>query len=204
READEHRAEADAEKEAALYQGYQAPLAAASGALQNHDVTDAGRHLKDAPGALRGWEWRHLRSRLDDSSAVLPLTTGEGDFLLDDPDRLRVGAWTGAGLRLTDLEGGEHETLPFGRERGQPAAVTQTRRGLRVAMGVGNRTLDLLDETGQVLCRVEMPEAKWRGPVMVSPDGTRLASLWQDDGWTRLMVFDAKTGKRTAVCDGHP
>ena len=33
-----------------------------------------------APEALRGWEWRHLRSRLDDSSAVVPLPAVENGF----------------------------------------------------------------------------------------------------------------------------
>src|SRR5262249_41560064 len=67
-----HARQADAEKQAALYQAYRASLAAASAALENHDVADAARHLKLAPEALRGWEWRHLYSRLDDSSSVAP------------------------------------------------------------------------------------------------------------------------------------
>ena len=86
---------------------------------QNHDVADAARQLDAAPEALRGWEWRHLHSRLDDSSAVIPLPAGGAGFLLPAPDRLRVGVLTGAGLRLTDLEGGEPRTLPIGPERGQ-------------------------------------------------------------------------------------
>ena len=79
---------ADDEKQAALYQAYRASLAAASAALENHDVADADRHLKAAPEALLGWEWRHLRSRLDDSSAVVPLPAGEGASLIAGPDRL--------------------------------------------------------------------------------------------------------------------
>ena len=55
--------EADAEKQSALYQAYRARLSAAVAALQNHDVTDAARHLDAAPEALRSWEWRHLHSR---------------------------------------------------------------------------------------------------------------------------------------------
>src|SRR5262249_47390048 len=49
-------------------QAYQARLAAAVAALAGHDVADAARHLGRAPEELRGWEWRHLSSRLDDSS----------------------------------------------------------------------------------------------------------------------------------------
>ena len=117
--ANAHARQADDEKREALYQAYRARLAAAGAALQNHDVADAARQLEAAPEDLRGWEWRHLHSRLDDSSAVIPLPAGGAGFLLAAPDRLRVGVLTGAGLRLTDLEGGEHGTLPIGPERGQ-------------------------------------------------------------------------------------
>src|SRR5262249_14005614 len=64
--------EADAEKQSALYQAYRARIAAAGSALQNHDVADAARQLEAAPQEMRGWEWRHLHARLDDSAAVLP------------------------------------------------------------------------------------------------------------------------------------
>jgi hypothetical protein len=68
--ANAHARQADAEKQAALHQAYRACLGAASAALQNHDVADAARQLDEVPKALRGWEWRHLHSRLDESSAV--------------------------------------------------------------------------------------------------------------------------------------
>jgi WD40 repeat protein len=203
-EANEQRDRANAEKQAALYQTYRARLAAATAALSAHDVADAKRQLDAAPKELRGWEWRHLHSRLDDCSAVMPLPAGSRDsYCFADQHRFWVGAWTGAGLRLTDLEAGAHKTLPIGRERGQPVTVTQTRRGLRVAVWVGNTTLDLLDETGQALCRVNMPEATGPAPVVVSPDGRWLACPRNWEGRKQIAVFDANTGKRMAVCDGH-
>jgi WD40 repeat protein len=194
--------QADAEKLAALYQAYRAGLAAASATLQNHDVADAARHLESAPPALRGWEWRHLRSRLDDSSSVVPLLAGEGGFLIAAPDRLRVGVWTSDGLRLTDLEGGEPRTLPIGPERRRHVNVTQTRRGLRVTAWVEDTAFDVLDDAGQVLCRVAAPEIKGPVPVVVSPDGTRLCAQTAGEP-TRIVVFDATSGKQTAICNGH-
>ena len=77
------------EKREAQFQAYRARLSAAVAALQNHDVTDAARHLDAAPEALRGWEWRHLRSRLDDSIAVIPAPPS-GIVLLPGPHGLRV------------------------------------------------------------------------------------------------------------------
>jgi WD40 repeat protein len=200
-QADANARQADAEKQAALHQAYRASLAAAGAALEIHDVADAARHLESAPDALRGWEWRHLHSRLDDSTSVVPLPAGESAFLLTAPDRLRVGVLTSSGLRVTDLEGGQHKTVPLGPERGLiDGNVTQTREGLRVAAWVGNTALDVLNDAGQVLCRVR-PTTAGIGPVVVSPDGTRLCLL--QGSQRRIAVFDATSGKQTARCVGH-
>jgi hypothetical protein len=193
--------QADKEKQAALYQAYLAHLAAAGAALHSHNVADAARQLDAAPEDLRGWEWYHFHSRLDDSSSVIPLPAGGGGFLLTAPDRLRVGVWTGAGLRVIDLEGGVPGTLPLGR--GRSINATQTRLGLRIAAWIGNAAFDLLDESGRVLCHVEVTGAKEPTPVVVSPDGTRLVCERDDGEWFGLGVFDARSGRQTAVCKGH-
>jgi predicted Ser/Thr protein kinase len=197
------RRQADDKTREANFQEYRARIAAAVGALAMNDVADARRQLKAAPQELRDWEWRHLHSRLDDSSAQIPLPAGARGWLLAAPDQLRIGALTPAGLRLTDLMGGADRTVPLGAGRGPLVYPTQTRHGLRVAAWVGNKAFDLLDQTGQALCRVEFPEASGPGPVVVSPDGTRLACRFTDGDWVRLAVFSATTGKQTVVCDGH-
>jgi len=194
----------DAEKQAALFQAYRASLAAASASVENHDVADAARHLDAAPAALRGWEWRHLHSRLDDSSAAAPLPAGPNSFLLAAPDRLRVGVVTEAGLRVTDLDGCRPRTVPISPDRRRHIDAAQTRRGLRVAAWADNASFDVLDDAGRVVCRVATPENKDVEPaaVVVSPDGGRLACR-ADGDWSRVAVFDATTGKRTADCAGH-
>src|SRR5207248_10305402 len=85
---------------AALYQAYRAHVAAAGAALQNHDVSDAARQLEEAPEELRGWEWRHLHSRLDDSVAVLPLKANEAVQLAPSPNGLREVASMRTRVRL--------------------------------------------------------------------------------------------------------
>ena len=73
----EHNAQqAIDEKREAQFQAYRARIAAAAAALSAHDVADAARQLDAAPEDLRDWEWGHLHSRLDDSSAVFPLPAG--------------------------------------------------------------------------------------------------------------------------------
>jgi WD40 repeat protein/predicted Ser/Thr protein kinase len=203
-QAEQNALVANDEKREAQFQTYRARIAAAVAALAVHDVAYAARQLRDAPQELRDWEWRHLSSRLDDSSAMLPLPAGSiSAFLIGAPDRLQAGDLITAGLRLTDLKGGEPRTLSLGPERPRSFSATQTRRGLRVATWVGNTTFDLLDEAGRGLCRVEIPETTAPSPVVVSPDGTRLACWFPVGTWWRLAVCDAATGKRTAVCDGH-
>jgi eukaryotic-like serine/threonine-protein kinase len=184
----------------ALFQTYRARIAAAAAALSAHDVADAARQPDAAPQELRDWEWRHLHSRLDDSSAVIPLPARETGLL---PDGLRAWEMTSAGLRLTDLENGEARTLPIGPERGHSITVSQTSRGLRIAAWVGKTAFDLIDEAGLLLCHVEVPGETAPGTVAVSPDGKRLACLSVDGDWMRLAVFDAASGKRTAICEGH-
>src|SRR5262249_38856564 len=80
-------------------QAYQARLAAAITALSANDVADAARHLEQAPEELRGWEWRHLHSRLDDCSAVVRSQRGAPALLLPGPKGLRVGIFSDTGLR---------------------------------------------------------------------------------------------------------
>jgi WD40 repeat protein/serine/threonine protein kinase len=195
--------QADEEKKAAQYQAYRAYMAAAGAAVANHDMLDAARNLESAPEALRGWEWQHLSSRLDDSSAVVPLPAEGGGFLLTAPDRLRIGVLTGTGLRITDLDGREQGIVPISSDHRRHVSVTQTSRGLRVAAWVGNTVFDLIDDAGQVLCRVAVPDNREPAHVFVSPDGTRLALVLAADKLQWVRVFDATSGKQTAICKGH-
>ncbi|WP_169977805.1 serine/threonine-protein kinase [Tautonia rosea] len=202
--AEQHAQAADAERREALYQAYRARIAAAAAALQNDDVLDATRQLDAAPAALRGWEWRHLHGRLDDSSSTIPIPLPGAGYLLDGPERLGVAVMTADGLRVSDLDGGGQRTLPIRVEGSRPDVVVATRLGLRSVVWTGSSTFELQDESGRVLLHVGMPEVDGPRPVLVSPDGTRLATSWASEGRTILAVIDATTGERTATCDGHP
>ncbi|HEV3448733.1 MAG TPA: protein kinase, partial [Gemmataceae bacterium] len=201
--ADANARQAEDEKKAALYEAYRASLAAASASLENHDVADADRLLNLAPAALRGWEWRHLHSRLDDSSMVTQLPAG--GFLIAGHDQFHIGVMTSAGLCIMDLQGNQQRTVPIGPDHRRDVSVAQTRRGLRIGAWVDETTIDLLNDAGQVLCRVSVPESKGHplGGFTISPDGARLACICHEpDGSQRLAVFDATSGKQTAPCAG--
>ncbi len=196
-----HARRVDVERHEALFQAYRARLSAAAAAISAHDVADAARQLDAAPEDLRGWEWRHLHSRLDDSSKVIPLPAGGSGILIPSASRLRVGIVTGDGLRLTDLDGGGQLTVPIATKTPYAVTAVETRLGLRVAVSVKG-TLDLLDEAGRRVRRAEQEET-YDYQTVVSPDGTRLASAWKQGDWARIAVIDAASGKPTAVCEGH-
>jgi WD40 repeat protein/predicted Ser/Thr protein kinase len=197
------RAAFSAERKA-LFQAYRARLAAAVAALSAHDVAGASQQLDEVPEDLRGWEWRHLHSRLDDSTSVLLLPAGGDGLLLPSPDRLRVAILTGDGLSLTDLEGSGPSTAPFPARGLVMEGTTQTRLGLRVVEWVDETTIQLLNEAGRRVGPVVVPGGVGPRVVIASPDGSRLAVDNAVDGWRGLALFDATSGKLTATCKGHP
>jgi WD40 repeat protein/predicted Ser/Thr protein kinase len=187
-------------------QAYQAGLAAAVAALSGHDVADAARHLERAPEELRGWEWRHLHSRLDDSSAVLPLRPGDPALLLPGPGGLRVGIFTEAGLRVTDEGGNESRHRSFPRLPNQHFAVQAAADGrlLAAASGGNGPGVTLLDETGRVLRRIN-PDAGLITALALSPDRAWVAAaLLDQEGQGDIIVRDTSTGEERARCVGHP
>jgi WD40 repeat protein len=194
-EADEQRGQANAEKQAALYQEYRARIAAAVAALSNNDVADAARELDAAPKALRGWEWRHLKSRLDDSSDVLHLRPGDIPLLIWAPEGLRVGTFTSAGLRFRDESGRIFPQPPLRRRPGEwlshPGPATQWIHGLKE----NTRVVRLRDEAGHVVCTVK-PREGVAVRLALSPDRTRLAvGLNLGNGSCHIGLFDPSSGQ---------
>jgi WD40 repeat protein/predicted Ser/Thr protein kinase len=201
--AAENARQATENEQQARFQTYRARLAAATAALSHHDVVDASRQLDEAPRNLRGWEWRHLVSRLDDSAAAIPLPKSEGfSYLLPAENRLQVATMTEAGVRLTDLATGKSTMLQIRVREAKLYTVALTRQGLRVGAWIGDRIFVLLDESGKVLCQGQVEKVLHFHYLFVSPDGKRLAGYWHDGEQVRLAVFDATSGRRIAVCEG--
>jgi hypothetical protein len=80
--ADNNAQAAEKARKAERWEAYQARLTAALGLVQNHRMVEAARQLEAAPTELRGWEWRHLHSRLDDSRLQFSWPDGESRFAL--------------------------------------------------------------------------------------------------------------------------
>ena len=88
-------------------------------ALQAHNVAEATRRLEEAPAELRGWEWEHLRSRLDESVAMFSIGKGNVSAIDVSPDGRCVAAGLDTGkLELWSLETGERlATNPRSKSR---------------------------------------------------------------------------------------
>jgi WD40 repeat protein/serine/threonine protein kinase len=178
RQADENARLAQQEKNATLYQTYRARLAAAGAALQNHDVVDVARQLAEAPAGLRGWEWHYLHARLDDSAAVIPMGKHERVRLAHTATGLRVVGYTGARVRVLDLDGRELLARPSPGPGNLPYLGLVATGGVRFLEQVGD-TIRLLDEEGRVRAQ-RAGAADVESAVCLSPDGSWLACRTRD------------------------
>jgi WD40 repeat protein len=201
----EHNAQlATDEKQKALYQTYRARIAAAAAAVQNHDVQDAARHLQEAPVALRDWEWRHLHSRLDDSSAVQSAPTGCSLFLVRSPGGLRIATFDDTGAHVADLDGRQLLQLSFHPREPRGCVVQATPHGLWVLDKSGDGPVRLLDEGGNA--RVSFVGGGDGNPsaLAMSPDGARVAIARQvAEGDRCIGLYDTSSGLERARCTGR-
>jgi eukaryotic-like serine/threonine-protein kinase len=195
------RAERNARE--ARYQTYRARLAVAVAALAKHDVVDAFRQLEAAPPELRGWEWDHLHSGLDDSSAVLRMPADSAIFLLDGPEGPRVGTADAWGVRVTDSDG--RVSLQFSLGPGRLASLVATPDGVRAVEIDGDRVVRLRDPTGRVQAVLDTVANAFAGLATVSADGTQAAIAWGSTprGRDVVDVYETASGKRRAACGGH-
>src|SRR5262249_15350877 len=190
----------------ARLQAYQARVAAAIAALAGHDVADAARHLKQAPEELRGWERRHLHSRLDDSSTVVRLRPGNPALLLSGPKGLQVGTFTDTGLRFTDESGNESPERPFRHFAEQLRSIAATDDGWLLAATGGPSDLTLRDETGRVLHKIEPPGGRIL-QLALSQDRRQLSVLLASEkDQLSIAMYDPSSGKERArwAIDLHP
>jgi WD40 repeat protein/predicted Ser/Thr protein kinase len=184
----------------ARLQAYQSRLAAAVAALTEHDVTAAARHLERAPEELRGWEWRHLHSRLDDRLGTIAAAPGETLYLLPRPDGVQVARLTPSRLRVTDLDGRPVRTISLEPAMSGVGLARQTTAGLRILDLADSGAVGVRDENGKEVMRLTV---RHRG-AQLDTNGTLLAVILDHDARAAdLGVYEVASGKRVAECVGH-
>ena len=183
------------EKREAQFQAYRARLAAAAAALSGHDVADAARQLDAAPaGPCAAGNGGTCSSRLDDSSAVIPLPAeGVGTLLrrrgtvpgrdLDSPAACASRTWRAAST-------GPCPSAPnMGIICSSHADPPRTS-----GRGVGRRLRPLTCSTRRARCFAawKCPKGSGTVPSSVSPDGDRLASR----SWVRASGCGSRCSTR--------
>jgi WD40 repeat protein/serine/threonine protein kinase len=209
REATANGALAEAARVAARRETYQARLAAALAALAHRDIREASRQLEMAPEAMRGWEWRHLQGRLDQSLAVLGgPRLGQHAGICPPGNRVAVADGRSE-FRLLDAVSGECVATYAAERPCNQVFGFQTSVGPRFVLDQSGEEflLSVTDEKGAALGRVTLstPYHPRKQPkplvIAMSRDGKRIAFQSQRYAEAPLVeVFDTATGRRTAGC----
>ena len=202
--------QAEAARMAALGEAYQARLAAVMAAMGHNDIREAGRQLRLAPEERRGWEWRHLQGRLDQSVAVVSGLPEVGSVAFCPPGE-RIAVADGRGYRILDADTGKPLAVRAADRPCHGVYAFGTRSGLRFILDYSENTQSFLltDEGGVALSRITLPAPYSIRPdhfvfvMAMSRDGRRLALQSFPYSSTPLIeVFDTTTGLRTASCGG--
>ena len=196
RKAGENARQANENERRARYQTYRARLAAAAAALSHHDVAETARQLEAAPAELRGWEWRHLHARLDDSAAVLPA----GQLLRRGPSGFHLAAFTPDALVVSDEEGRRISSTPGRNVPGGRPVIHSADETTWLAAEILDRpggVIRLWESTGEERLLRLPPDHNGADTLQFSPDGKRLAVLQGDHS---VSVCDVSACRETAHC----
>ncbi len=101
------RSEAIVQRDEARANAYAAKIATAQLSLQAGDIATAARHLRESDESLRGWEWRYLAARCDESVTSLKVKEMVRDVLWTGDGRYLIAGGYGGGVDLWDVAEGK-------------------------------------------------------------------------------------------------
>jgi WD40 repeat protein len=195
---------AETARRTALRQAYQGRLAAALAVIGDHDILEAARQLQAAPEELRGWEWRHLHSLLDDSLYTVRMIDGHAGRVAFCPAGAKLLTSVNGGVRLLDARSGA-ELGELAKGGAQGVIACPTRGGFLTFIDYAAKgPVHQVDLSGNVL-REFKPIGKERlWTAAVSPDGDRLAVYWYEgDSKDPILVYDLRSRQPPAQLLGH-
>jgi WD40 repeat protein len=188
---------------------YRASIAAADASLRLYDVRAAAEWLDAAPPAHRGWEWRYLRARLDNSrrqvqahdGAITGVAIGADSYLVATTSVDRsVRVWsTVRGTAFTQLTGAGGTTWSPAWHPSLRIVAAMSSDGHVRIWDLSEVDLDL-PSTTKIEPTATIPTGgRGLGAVAWSPDGTLLAaSTWTVEagkgvqGWVQLWRVESR------------
>jgi eukaryotic-like serine/threonine-protein kinase len=174
-------------------------LGAAESSILLNKIGEAARYLDAAPEALRDWEWRHLRARIDRSQRAWPGHSASITRVAacDDGARFVSGA-TDSSVKLWDARTGEclRAWAPLASAV-ESAAIDSA--GRVVVAGLNNGDVLLLS-TGTDSVVTVLHRGGRFALVAASRDGSRVAAGLFDGS---VFEWDARTGEPVDRWQAH-
>jgi predicted oxidoreductase (fatty acid repression mutant protein) len=198
--AEKQRVRAEKNEAEAVQRTYVADIHVAQIALDHNENAALRRALDACPASLRGWEWRYLDARSDQSLFVLRGPAAEVHSAAFSPDGTRVvTAVYDKTARVWDTATGKELAVLRGHE-GEVHSAAFSPDGTRIVTASADKTARVWDAaTGKEL-------GVWRGHVRdvtsaaFSPDGTRIVTA---SGDRTAWVWEAATRKELTVFRKH-
>lgn len=197
---------------------YRAGVAAANAALINNDVRSARQHLESTPAHLRGWEWRYLVGRLDQSVATAKATIDER--IPEDQAESNLNAWTVIAANESTLpqEWPASAVMPT-HDDAAPATASGTARLIVTNQGRRNELWSVEGAANaQLILRrrdtegrtepdtrvdVETPEGSVIEVAAISPDGTKVAAVCRRPDGSRRCEYRNLASRASGTIDVH-
>lgn len=155
-------------------QAYVASLVAAESALLAGQVAEAATYLDAAPAAFRGWEWRHLRGRIDRSlEGFRAHAAGITRIAFLPGGRQFVTASIDSTLKLWSSFSGDL-VRAVGPLTSELESIAPFPDSTHIAVGLNNGSVLLVDLTDGSSRSLPSSGSQWAF-VSASPDGRRLA-----------------------------
>ncbi len=183
----------------AEYEAYLANISAAASALEVNAVSEARQRLEDAPLALRGWEWHHLRGRLDRS--VGTLVPAEGGLyrgaISDDGSRIAAVFHTPPEARAWDDRG---ELLWRAPTAAVVRALALSRDGRLLALALWSGAVEVRDASTGYVRHAIPARGGFVNTLAFDPEARVLVSGSED---ATIRLWDVATGALLRTLADH-